>query len=257
MNNYQHNPMQNTINDAIAAASRFNEILATLGTQAVQNVIGTAAQQAATTSEETAAAAHKLIEATTETVGRTVEPVASNPLITYMAKIPGLSWLLNALGKVDTHKAQQEIEQLQQKYPDDTPEQIAHRVIVNTTLAAAGTGLATNIIPPVAVMLFAVDLAALSKLQADMLFRIAAAYKFDLENSARHGEALAVFALSLGSGGIFKTGLSFLEIIPGIGAVLGASSNAALVYSLGLAARQFYETKYRRATGVSVNKTTV
>ena len=143
--------MQTAIDDAIATASRINETLFALGTQTVQGVIGAAAQQATTTGEETAAAAHKLIEVTTETVGRTVEPVASNPLVDYMAKIPGLSWLLNALGKVDTHKAQQEIEQLKQKYPDDTPEQIAHRVIAGTALAAAGTGLATNIIPPVAV----------------------------------------------------------------------------------------------------------
>ncbi|MGD1855708.1 MAG: hypothetical protein ACFB2W_15830 [Leptolyngbyaceae cyanobacterium] len=254
MSNEQKAAVQTAVNDAIAAASRINETLFALGTQTVQSVVGTAAQQASTTGEETAAAAHKLIELTTETVGRTVEPVASNPLIDYMAKIPGLSWLLNALGKVDTHKAQQEINELKQKYPDETPEQIAPRVIAGTTLAAAGTGLATNIIPPVAVLLFAVDLAALSKLQADMLFRIAAAYQFDLSDPARRGEALAVFALSLGSGGIFKTSLSFLEIIPGFGAVLGASSNAALVYALGLAARQFYDTKYRRATGVSVNE---
>lgn len=258
--------LQATVNDAIAqaltcqfaTASQINQVLFTLGTQAVQSVIGTAAQQTATTSEETVAAAHKLIEVTTETVGRTVEPVASNPLVDYLAKIPGLSWLLNALGKVDTHKALQEVERLKQKYPNETAEQIAHRVIANTAIAAAGTGLATNIVPPVAVALFAVDLAALSKLQADMLFRIAAAYGFDLEDPTRRGEALAVFALSLGSGGVFKTGLSFLEVIPGFGAVLGASSNAALVYSLGLAARQFYDTKYKRATGVSANqKTTV
>ena len=99
--------MQTAIDDAIATASRINETLFALGTQTVQGVIGAAAQQATTTGEETAAAAHKLIEVTTETVGRTVEPVASNPLVDFMAKIPGLSWLLNALGKVDTHKAQQ------------------------------------------------------------------------------------------------------------------------------------------------------
>lgn len=256
MGSSQKADVQRTVSDAIATASKINETLVTLGTQTVQSLIGAATQQATTTGEETASAAHKLIEATTETVGRTVEPVASNPLINYMAKIPGLSWLLNALGKVDTRAAKQEIERLKQNYPDDTPEQLAHRVIASTALTAAGTGLATNIIPPVAVALFAVDLAALSKLQADMLFRIAAAYKFDLNDPARRGEALAIFALSLGSGGIFKSGLSFLEIIPGFGAVLGASSNAALVYSLGLAARQFYDTKYKRATGVSVHQTT-
>ncbi|MEM9807751.1 MAG: hypothetical protein AAF959_20995 [Cyanobacteria bacterium P01_D01_bin.56] len=68
-------------------------------------------------------------------------------------------------------------------------------------------GLATNIIPSEVVALFAVDLSAASKLQADMIFRISAAYGFDLEHPARRGEALAVFVLSLGSGSLFKTGL--------------------------------------------------
>lgn len=255
MGSFQNGDAQRAINDAIAAAGRFNEVLLTLGTQTIQSVLGTSAQQAVNTSEEAADAAHQLLETTTETVGRTIEPVVSNPMVNLMAKIPGLSWLLNALGKVDTHKAQTEVNELKRKYPDDTPAQIAHRVIANTTLAAAGTGLATNIIPPVAIALFAVDLAAVSKLQADMLFRIAAAYGFDLEHPARRGEALAVFALSLSSGGVFKTGLSFLEVIPGFGALLGASSNAALVYSMGLAARQFYDTKYQRTIETLVPQT--
>ena len=138
MGNGQKAAMQTAMDDAIATAGRLNEMLFTLGTKTVQSVVGSAAQQATTTGEETAAAAHRLIETATETVGRTVEPVASNPLITYMAKIPGLNWLLNALGKVDTHKAQQEVLQLQQKYPNDTPEQIAHRRVATHQSSAIG-----------------------------------------------------------------------------------------------------------------------
>ncbi len=254
MSSKQTTFMQDAINDAIATANRINEMFFSMGTQTVQNLMGTAAQQAVTTGEEAANAAHTLIETATENIGRGVDPVAQNPVVDYMAKIPGLSWLLNALGKVDTHKAQTEVDKLKQQYPNDTPEELAHRIIVNTSVAAAGTGLATNIIPPVAVLFFAVDLAAVSKLQADMLFRIAAAYGFDLADPVRRGEALAVFALSISSGGLFKTGLSFLEVIPGFGALLGASSNAALVYTLGLVARQFYATKYQRMTGVTAQQ---
>ncbi|MEO1404673.1 MAG: hypothetical protein AAFV72_25970, partial [Cyanobacteria bacterium J06635_1] len=112
---------------------------------------------------------------------------------------------------------------------------------LNTTLAAAGTGFVTNIIPPVALALFAVDLAAVSKLQAEMLYRIAGVYGFDLNDPARRGEAIAVFTASLGTSGVIKTGLSAVELVPAVGAVVGASTNGALVYTLGIAARQFYE----------------
>lgn len=257
MASQKKNSTQDLLSEAAEASRRLSEIFVSLGTQAVQDMVGSAAQQAVSTSEETAVAAHQLIETTTKNLGRGVDPMARNPLVDYVAKIPGLSWLLNAVGKVDVSKLQAEVDQLKQQHPDETPEQITHRIIASASVIAAGTGLATNFVPPLAVALFAVDLAAISKIQADMLYRIAAAYGFDLNDSARRGEALAVFAVSLGSSGLFKAGLSFLEVIPGLGALLGASSNAAIVYMLGLVARQFYETKYQRTTGIPANQSAV
>ena len=45
------------------------------------------------------------------------------------------------------------------------------------------------------------------------------------------GEALTIFALSLGVSTAVKTGLSAVELIPLIGAAVGASSNAGILYS--------------------------
>lgn len=101
----------------------------------------------------------------------------------------------------------------------------------------------TNIIPPVAIALLAIDLAATTKLQSEMIYRIAYAYGFPLDNPARRGEVLTIFGLSLGGSGLLKTGFSFAEIIPGVGAVVGASSNLVLLYGLGYAARRFYQAK--------------
>ncbi|MEN9565133.1 MAG: hypothetical protein RLZZ69_329, partial [Cyanobacteriota bacterium] len=42
---------------------------------------------------------------------------------------------------------------------------------------------------------------------------------------------------------VLKTGLTVVEIVPGIGAVIGASTNAAILYVLGQTACRFYQAK--------------
>ncbi|MEO1404685.1 MAG: hypothetical protein AAFV72_26030, partial [Cyanobacteria bacterium J06635_1] len=154
------------IENAISLAAQINEMMTVIGTQAFLNLADTVTETTTKVTKEASSATQKLAEVTTETVGRTVEPIAQNPVINYVAKIPGLGWLLHALGKVNIDKAHQEVLELRQTYPHESADELAHRIILNTTLAAAGTGFVTNIIPPVALALFAVDLAAVSKLQA-------------------------------------------------------------------------------------------
>lgn len=114
---------------------------------------------------------------------------------------------------------------------------------VDTAVKAGGVGLLTNFIPPLALTLFAVDLAAVTALQAEMVYRIAATYGFSLKDPTRRGEALAIYGLSLGGSGVLKSGLSFVELLPIIGGAVGASSNVALIYGLGYVACRFYENK--------------
>ena len=112
-------------------------------------------------------------------------------------------------------------------------------------------GLLANIIPPVAALFLGLELIATTKLQTEMVYEIAAAYGLDLEDPARRGEAIAIFGLSLGADAI-KTGLTVVEILPGIGAVVGASTNAAMLYVLGQTANRFYQNK---AEGTKTNQT--
>jgi hypothetical protein len=95
-------------------------------------------------------------------------------------------------------KAQNEVDKLRQEYPLETPEQLAHRIMVDTALKAGGIGLLTNFVPPLALTLFAVDLAAVTALQAEMVYRIAAAYGFSLKDPARRGEAPGNFRFVCG-----------------------------------------------------------
>lgn len=231
------------VNEAIAATLRNSAFAAQWATELLQS----ATKNSTAVAEEAKRNTQKLVEQGTETVGHMVTPIAENPLVKYVSKVPGVSWLMTALGQVDQVKAQQEVDQLRQKYPYETPEQLATRIVTDTAVKAGGIGLFTNIVPPLALALFAVDIAAVTTLQAEMVYRIAAAYGFPLHEPARRGEVLAIFGLSVGGSGTLKSGLSFIELIPGFGALVGASSNAALIYTLGHLASQFYAEKRQAA----------
>lgn len=198
--------------------------------------------------EATTQAMHNLLEKTTAETGQTLAAIADIPLLKWVSDKFGAGWLKVMLGKVDVSKATARVKELQAQYPSETPAEIAHRLMVKKSVRGAGVGLATNIIPPIAAALLAVDLAATTQLQAELVYEIAAVYGLDLEDPARRGEVLAIFGLSLGSSGVVKTGLSFAEIIPGIGAMLGASTNAVMLYGLGFAACRYYEAKNKSAT---------
>lgn len=231
------------VNEAIAKASQIATSAARIASAAVQIAADEITGTTAAVSKTVGPATQQFVEQGTETVGKIVTPIAENPLIKYAAKVPGINLLLAALGQVDVEKAQNEVDKLRQEYPLETPEQLAHRIMVDTSLKAGGIGLLTNFVPPLALTLFAVDLAAVTALQAEMVYRIAAAYGFSLKDPTRRGEVLGIFGLSVGGSGVLKGGLSFVELLPVIGAFVGASSNAALIYSLGYIACRFYEAK--------------
>ena len=188
---------------------------------------------------------YQLIEQSTETVGKVVTPIAENPLIKWATKVPGISWFMAALGQVDVDMVQREVAMRRQQFPLDTPTQLADRVITETAWKAAGIGLATNFIPPLALMLLAIDFGAIVALQSEMIYRIAAIYGFSPTDATRRGEVLAIWLLSIGSSGLLKTGLSLFELLPGIGAVVGSVGDATLLYSLGQVACRFYEAKQK------------
>ena len=196
-----------------------------------------------------------LLEQTTVSTGQAMDAIASNPVLKSADNIIGLDWLMTFLGKVDTKQVEANVSQIQAKYPEETPEQIAQRLIIEKAFAGARIGLLTNIIPPVAAFFLGIELIATTKLQTEMVYEIASAYGLDLEDPTRRGEALAIFGLSLGAD-VLKTGLTIVEIIPGIGAVVGASSNAALLFVLGQTACRFYAAKTSDADVASMQQET-
>jgi hypothetical protein len=148
--------------------------------------------------------------------------LGENPVLRYVSKIFRADWLLAAMllrsryanGEVDVGKAQAAVRKLQQEYPQESPSQIANRIMVDKALSAGGIGLVSGFVPGMALALLAIDLAATTQLQAEMVYEIAAAYGMDLTDPKRKGEVLAIFGLALGGSRAVKAGLGLLRNVP-------------------------------------------
>lgn len=223
-----------------------------MATQMVQAMAAAADDLAATTGNAMVSPLQPFLEPTTETVGRIVAPITNLPLIEYATALPGVKWLLAAVGQVNVEKVRLDVDDLRQQYPHDSKRQLAQRVMADSALQAAGVGLITNFMSPVALILTLVDIGAVAALQANMLYRIAAIYGYSPEEDARRGEVLTIWLMSSGGSSVVKSGLSVVETVPGLGAAMGVAADATLLYSVGYLACRYFETKRQLPTEITV-----
>ncbi|MEH2236940.1 hypothetical protein [Nostoc sp.] len=184
----------------------------------------------------------------TQIAGQALTIVGNNPQLQVAIKSLNKDWLNPLIQQVDLVKAEAAVRKLQQEHPNEHPAEIAHHLMLEKAVLAGITGFASSVVPGEAVLTFAVDWAATSALSVELVYQIAAAYGMDLNDSDRKGEAVAIFGLGLGGKTAIKAGLGLLRIVPVAGAVIGASSNAVMIYALGYAACQFYEAKQNPLT---------
>lgn len=221
-------------------------------TQVMQAVVTVLDNMTANTGNAVLSRLQPFLEPVTTTVGSVVGPIVSSPFIQYATAIPGMRVLLAALGQVNVVEVRSQVDELRQQYPQESKRTLAQRVMAETALKAAGVGLATNFVPPVAFALTLVDIGAVAALQANMIYRIATIYGYSPTDNDRRGEVLAIWLLSSTTGGMVKSGLSIVELIPGLGAVLGIATDASLIYSVGYFACRYYETKRSAPTEILV-----
>jgi uncharacterized protein (DUF697 family) len=239
---------QSSVENEPSILESFVKTVAHTGMAVLDTVVGVG--------EATAKQTHKFIEETTQTSGKVVNRLSENWLIRKLSGVLNLNWLIGNTDIADLEKAEAAVKNLKQKYPNESPSQIAHRIMLEKATKAATVGLATSILPGVAVALLAIDLTATTKLQSEMIYEIASDYGLDLKDPARKGEVLAIFGLALGGGRLLKAaGLGLLRNVPFAGAVIGASSNATMIYSLGYAACRFYEAKLDESTSLASPQT--
>lgn len=250
-------PWTEVLATASGAVTGAGQRAAQTGKAVIQTSLGIAAAIARSTSQSTDFAfklavntsknlfktSHYLATQATRGTGQAITYVSDNPLIRKLTRAMKLEWLTGLSDQVDLQKAAEAVQTLQQKHPEATPSQIAHQIMLEKAIYAGGVGLASSLVPGGAIALLAVDLATTTALQTEMLYQIAAAYGLDLNDPARKGEVLAIFGLTLGGNRAIKAGLATLKTVPLAGALIGASANATLLYTLGYAACRFYEAK--------------
>ncbi len=224
---------------ALESAGVVTEAIATVASQAGEVAIASANEAAIAATKQ----AQQLFDQATMEAGKALSFIGDNPVLQQVLKFFRADWLLGLAGNVDIVKARTAVEKLQQEHPNESPGEIAHRIIVDKAIYAGGIGFASSILPGVAVALLAIDLAATTALQAEMIYQIAAAYGMDLKDPARRGEVLAIFGLSLGGSEAVKAGFGLLRNLPLAGMAIGASTNAIIMYTVGYAASRFYEAK--------------
>jgi len=183
------------------------------------------------------------ISTATSRTGNVIDSVGNNFLVKKAVQIFRADWLLKILDQVDVDKSEAEVKRLKQKYPNESSNQIAQRVIKQKAFYAGASGFATSIVPGSAAVLFSVDLVATTSLQAEMVYQIASAYGMDLHDSTRKGEVIAIFGLAFGGKMAIKAGLKLLRNMPLAGAVIASTSEAVMLYTLGRASCAFYEAK--------------
>jgi len=188
------------------------------------DAMGQAAQQTGKVLTDTTKGAVHAIGQATETVGEAIDQ---------------FDWLVPFIDKVDIVRAEESVRRLQKQHPNESPRAIAHRIMMQKALLVTGTGAASSFIPG----MVALDLAATTVLQAEMGYQIAGAYGLDLQDPARKGEILAIFGLALGGSYALRAGLGMMRFVPLAGAVVGASTNAVALYTVGHVASQFYEAR--------------
>lgn len=239
-----------------AAKDKAGDLAATIGSAAStsgQFVAGTAATAygaasglAGRTHETLTEHTVPLLIGLTGRAGNVTDAITNNSSLRQVAKSFRLEQWLDISNRVDIEKAARVVAELKGKYPNESNRQIAGRLITQKAVYAGGVGLSTSLLPGVAVPLLALDMAATALLQAELVFQIAATYGLDLEDPARKGEMLAVFGCVLGGSkavNAAKVGLEFLRNTPVAGAIIGATSNAAMIYALGNVACSFYEKR--------------
>jgi uncharacterized protein (DUF697 family) len=174
-------------------------------------------------------------------LGSALGLISQSPILKKLTENFKIDWLVSAIDKVDVVTAEAQVRELQRQYPHEKPQEIAHRLMVEKALLAAGSGLVSSLVPGSALALAGMDLAAMTALSAELVYQIAAAYGMDLQSSDRKKEVVAIFGLSLGSNLAIEAGVTLVSNIPLAGAAINASASAAMIYALGYGACRFYE----------------
>ena len=77
---------------------------------------------------------YRLIGQATHGTGEAVTYVGNLPFVKQAAGVLRLDWLVGVSDRIDLAKAEAQVKELQEKYPNEYPSEIAHRIMVEKAI---------------------------------------------------------------------------------------------------------------------------
>ncbi|MCT7956476.1 30S ribosomal protein S2 [Laspinema palackyanum] len=152
---------------------------------------------------------------------------------------------------VDFEQARNHVAELQTKYPNHTRDEIANILIKETVFKVAGISYIEDLAPEdiqdeIKTAISSVakcDLKTITQECAEMVFKIAGIYDFDLNSPIRQFEALAAFGIAWLGKRAINAGIGWLDVDFFDEINIRAVSQALMIFTVGNAARLFYKAK--------------
>lgn len=158
-----------------------------------------------------------------------------------------VTWISESACEINFVASEESVKRLKHRYQDKSPWKIAHVLIVQKSLQAAGVDLLKGIPGAEAVIrgLTKYNLPEITKLSAEMVYQIADIYGFDLQHPDRKLEALTAFGATFLGEKAINAGIDWLEYGLFPSKIISASVKALMLYAVGNTACLFYEAKLR------------
>lgn len=148
----------------------------------------------------------------------------------------------SAVNNIDTTKAQEEVANLKNQYPQETPQQIANRLIQEKALFSMLTSLMPESENQDGL---AVNWMATAPMLSELIYQVGVCYQFEKINEH---ELLATFAIVHNAKRMEKLGVDFLQeqTSDGTDVSVTANNNTIAFHAVGYAASQYFESKVKK-----------
>lgn len=134
------------------------------------------------------------------------------------------------------------------KFPSSKPEEISQRLLRQQILRVSKTSAVFSVVPPKMADSIGVNYVSVALMQAEIIFKIAAVYDFDIWLPQRKPEAFAIIDRVLRASRQAMITLSVSQMIPLAGGVVNVGTDAYLIYRIGDTAKEFYESLTEEVT---------
>jgi hypothetical protein len=157
-------------------------------------------------------------------------------------------WIAESTCDINFRAASKSVKRLTKRVRHKTPHEIAHKLIIDKSLQAAGLELIGDMVATVNNILEGlgakgIDLPEIAKLAAEMIYQIAEIYGFNIDAPERKQEALFIFGFIFSGEKVIDIGIDWLKLGYLENKLLKVGTKALMIYGTGHAACFYYEYK--------------